>query len=70
VLPIVIAAAAINLIFVLSYSLDDVLTLYYKDDFDNPKEYDVARDFIEDFFAIMKNDTKFSNEILKKARTK
>jgi hypothetical protein len=41
-----------------------------KDDFDNPKEYDVARDFIEDFFAIMKNDTKFSNEILKKARTK
>jgi len=41
-----------------------------QDDFDNPKEYDIAKSFIGDFFKVMKNDSKFSNEILKKARTK
>jgi hypothetical protein len=41
-----------------------------KDNFDNPKEYDKARIFIGDFFKVMKDDTKFSNEIIKKARTK
>jgi hypothetical protein len=38
--------------------------------FDNPKEFSIAKNYITSFFTIMEDDSKFNNQILKKARTK
>ncbi|WP_265243258.1 hypothetical protein [Muriicola sp. Z0-33] len=38
--------------------------------FDNPKEFKAARDFIEEFFAVLADDSKYKARILNKARTK
>ncbi|MGB5645543.1 hypothetical protein [Muriicola sp.] len=41
-----------------------------KPQFDNEKEFEIARNFIADFFKVLSDDSKFTNEIVRKARTK
>ncbi len=41
-----------------------------KSQFDNEKEFDIARNFISDFYTVLLDDQKFNNEIVKKGRTK
>jgi hypothetical protein len=41
-----------------------------KPQFDNEKEFEIARNFIEDFYKVLSDDSKFNNEIVRKARTK
>lgn len=38
--------------------------------FDNPKTYQKTKNYIESFFKILENDSRFKREILDKARTK
>ncbi|GGD39916.1 hypothetical protein GCM10011361_03770 [Muriicola marianensis] len=38
--------------------------------FENEKEFGIARNFITDFFTILENDNQFNSQILRKARTK
>jgi hypothetical protein len=38
--------------------------------FDNPREFEVAKDYISNFFDILVNNKKFENQILNQARTK
>ena len=38
-------------------------------EFEFEREYEVARDFISDFFKVISDDDKFESQILKKART-
>ncbi|NNJ89850.1 MAG: hypothetical protein HKP53_10635 [Eudoraea sp.] len=38
--------------------------------FDNKKEFQIARNFIDDFYKILSDENKFKNEILRKGRTK
>jgi hypothetical protein len=38
--------------------------------FENAKEFQITRDFLEDFFKVLADDTKFNNEIIRKARSK
>jgi len=41
-----------------------------KPQFDNEKEFQIARNFIDDFYKVLSDDNKFKSEILRKARTK
>ncbi len=38
--------------------------------FENEKEFGIARNFIDDFFTILENDSQFNSQILRKTRTK
>jgi len=38
--------------------------------FENAREFQITRDFLEDFFKVLADDTKFNNEIIRKARSK
>lgn len=42
----------------------------FEADFDNPKEYNEAVSYIESFFEIVEDDTKFQKEIIDAGRTK
>lgn len=42
----------------------------YAPQFNDPRQYEVARSFIEDFFIVLHNDHKFQKEILAVARVK
>lgn len=42
----------------------------YKSLFENSKNFEEARDYILDFYAIMDDDRKFNNDIVSQARTK
>ena len=42
----------------------------YKADFDNPKEFNEAYTYIESFFEIIEDDSKFQKNIIDAARTK
>ncbi len=41
-----------------------------KEQFDNEKEFVTARNFIDDFYKILENDSQFTSQITNKARTK
>jgi hypothetical protein len=41
-----------------------------KPQFDNEKEFMIARNFIEDFYGILENDNQFEMQIVRKARLK
>jgi hypothetical protein len=41
-----------------------------KPQFDNEKEFEIARNFIDDFFKVLSDDSKFTKEIVRMARTK
>ncbi|QBA64071.1 hypothetical protein [Muriicola soli] len=41
-----------------------------KPQFDNEKEFMIARNFIEDFFKVLENDNQFDMQIIRKARIK
>lgn len=38
--------------------------------FESEKEFEIARNFIEDFFEILENDNQFQSQIVRRARTK
>ncbi len=40
----------------------------YESQFDDPRQYEIARSFIEDFFVVLHNNKKFQSEILAVAR--
>ena len=40
-----------------------------KDQFDNEKEFDKARNFIDDYYKILENESQFNSQITNKART-
>ena len=42
----------------------------HKDDFDNSKEFSIARKFIAEFFVILESNSKFRNKIINAGRTK
>ena len=42
----------------------------FKTEFDNPKEFAIAKSFIAKFFNIMENNTSFNKNIIRAARTK
>ncbi len=41
-----------------------------KPQFDNEKEFEIARNFIDDFYKVLIDNNKFNNEIVRKGRTK
>ncbi|NER11406.1 hypothetical protein SAMN06265375_103236 [Muriicola jejuensis] len=41
-----------------------------KSEFDNEKEFEIARKFIGDFYTVLENDNQFASQIVRMARTK
>lgn len=41
-----------------------------ENDFDDPKQFSIAKSFIQDFYIILRNDVDFKNKIIRAARTK
>ena len=41
-----------------------------EDDFDNPKEFSIARKYIAEFFVVLESNSKFRNKIISAGRTK